>query len=229
MIQFNLLPDVKIEYIKTKRLKRLMMLGSFVAVGASMLILFLTFSYSAIQKRHMSELNKDIETIKNELDSIPELKKILSVQDQLNALPDLYMGRPALDRLPDYLERTTPSGIGLNHLQLDMSINQIEVTGNANSLETVNSYVDTLKFTTYKTSEEGSEVAPAFNSVVLVQFGRDSNQATFTISFMYDPQIFDISKEIQLSVPNKVTSHAQAPNNNLFNGEPQEGGENAGQ
>jgi hypothetical protein len=228
MIQFNLLPDVKIDYIKTRRLKRFMILGAFAAVGVSLLALFLTFSYAAIQKTHLKDLDKDIDKISGELDAIPELTKILSVQGQLKTLPDLYNRRPALDRLPGYINQTTPIGVGLNRLSLDLATNHIEVTGTADSLEIINAYVDKLKFTTYKTTDEGSQATQAFSEVVLTQFGRDTEQATFAVSFTFDPTIFDITKTVQLTVPDQVTTHAQTPAGQPFNSSA-EGDENAGQ
>src|SRR5687768_13026732 len=108
MIQFNLLPDVKIAYIRTKRLKRLMLVSSVVAIIVSVVLILFMISFVTVQKRHVGNLDKDIDRLIAEIESIPELDKILTVQNQLNALPALYAGRPAVTRLPSYLDQTTP-------------------------------------------------------------------------------------------------------------------------
>src|SRR5690554_4102999 len=112
MIQFNLLPDVKIEYIKSQRTKRLVMLITVIVTGASVGLLVLMFSYRTVQRQHLSNLNKDIAALRSELENNQDLTKILTVQNQLNSLPQLYEGRPAVDRLPEYLDQITPANVG---------------------------------------------------------------------------------------------------------------------
>lgn len=209
MVQFNLLPDVKVQYLKTRRLKRVIILVAFAATALSVLILFLTFSYSTVQKRHLDNLDKDIKQMIGEFESNTELTKILSVQNQLDALPELYNGRPAVDRLPGYLEQTTPNGVSINRLAIDFSTSAVMISGQADTLEQVNSYVDTLKFTAFKTDEEGSQPTTAFTGVVLTQFSRDSEEASFTISLTFEPAIFDNTQQVELLVPSLTTTRAR--------------------
>ncbi len=219
MIQFNMLPQVKIDYIKTKRLKRAVIAGSVAFAGLSIAIVLVTLSLSAVQKRHLSNLDKDIKKLTAELESIPDLSKMLSVQNQLNTLPTLYAGRPAVKRLPGYLDQTTPSGtIGLNRVTVDFSTSKLEVAGTGKSLEEVNRYVDTLKFTSYRVGDV-AETTPAFTDVVLGTFGRDDKGASFTITLTFNPAIFDQSQDIQLVIPQIVTTRSQVESQttNLFN------------
>lgn len=221
MIQFNLLPDIKVQYIKTQRLKRMMTTVSVVAIAASVGLLILMFSFVAVQNKHVENLDKDIDALTSELQGNPELTKILSVQNQLNSLPQLYAGRPAIDRLPGYIDQATPVGVNMGRLIVDFSTSTIEVTGQASSLELMNAYVDSLKYTTFeKTAEDGSkQSALAFGNVVLTTVGRNAEGAEFTLIFNFDPYIFDINKQVALTVPSLVTTRAQAPNTDLlFNG-----------
>lgn len=217
MIQFNLLPDIKIEHIKSQRMKRLVIVVAVALIGLSVGILVLMFSYSAVQKKHVENLDRDIDSLTAELESNDELTKILSVQNQLNSLPDLYSGRPAADRLTTFIDQTTPAGVGLGRLSIDFSTNSIQFTGTAASLGAVNQHIDTLKFTKFTIDEDTTE-QPAFSDVVLTQFGRDDNEANFSISLVFDPQIFDATKDIALKVPNVVTTRAQDQGSDLFDG-----------
>ncbi len=217
MIQFNLLPDVKIEYIRTQKTKRIIVLITTISVVLSLGILFLSFSFSAVRKQHLSNLDKDITAIRTELESDKDLGRILSVQNQLNSLPELYAGRPAADRLTGYLNQTTPSEVGLGRVSIDFTSSTIELVGTASSLEAVNAHVDTLKFTTFKASED-EEPAHAFTDVVLSRFGRDRQGASFTITLSFTPDIFDASNKVQLLVPNIITTRTQATPTDIFNG-----------
>ncbi|MFZ1323683.1 MAG: hypothetical protein WAQ57_00800 [Candidatus Saccharimonadales bacterium] len=221
MIQFNLLPQVKLEYIRTKRLKRLIMAGAVLAAGTSVVIVILSISMAAVQKKHLSNLDKDIAKLTAEINDIPDLNKMLSVQNQLNTLPGLYAGRPAVKRLPTYLDQTTPTGtVNLGRMTIDFSTSKMEIAGSAVSLEAVNRYADTIKFTSYKAGE-AAETKPAFSNVVLSAFGRDDKGASFTIMLDFDPVIFDGAQEVSLVIPSIVTtrSQVQTQSSDLFNGD----------
>lgn len=217
MVQFNLLPDVKIQYVKTQKLKRMVIVIAFVSVAVSVGLLLIMFSLVQVQKQHISNLNKDIDEKRTELDNTKDLTKILSVQNQLKTLPALYDGRKAADRLPEFIDQTTPVGMGISELVVDFDANTMQITGEAVDLKTMNAYVDTLKYTTFKESAEGDE-RNAFSGVVITELGRDKEEATFKVNFAFDPAIFDVTKEITLVVPSLVTTRAQAPSPELFNG-----------
>ncbi len=217
MIQFNLLPDVKVQFIKTQQSKRILMFASVALSALAVVVLVFMVSFSAVQKRHLANLDRDIERIGSELTDNPELTRILSVQNQLNTLPDLYNGRPAVDRLPEILERTTPAGVGIGRLSIDFSLSTIELSGQASTLEMVNSYVDTLKFTTFRAGKDG-EVLQAFRDVVLSRFGKDSTTASFSLTFGFEPQLFDNTLEVTLSVPSITTTRSESSPTDLFDG-----------
>lgn len=226
MIQFNLLPDVKVQYIKTQRTKRMVLFTSLIVAAISLLILFMTFSYNVAQKKHLSNLNKDIKSIRTELESNKELTKMLSVQNQLNSLPSLYAGRPAADRLPKYMEQTTPSNVYITKMNIDFSTSTMSISGTAASLSAVNTYIDTLKYTKFKTEPNGNESLNAYKDVVMSKFGNDKGKTTYTLTLGFDPKIYDNSVEVKLEVPNTVTTYAQQVENKLFDGGDLPTGEN---
>lgn len=224
MIQFNLLPDVKVASIKANRLKRIMMIVSVLVIIFSIAIVILSYSFVAVQKRHVGNLDKDITRLIAEIESIPELENILTVQNQLRSLPQLYAGRPAVNRLPQYLDQTTPTKVSLSRLSVDFSTSSFNIVGRADSLETVNLYVDTLKQTFFKVGKDGTP-AQAFTGVVLSSFGRDDKGAGFTIAFTFDPLIFDNSQDISLVIGSAAQTRDQAEgaDSDLFQEETTEG------
>lgn len=218
MIQFNLLPKVKVDFIKTKRLKRTIIGISLLAIVVAVVIVGAAFSLQTVQKVHVSNLDKDIDKLTAELNAVPELTNIISVQNQLNTLPGLYAGRPAVKRLPAYLDQTTPTDVGISQLSVDFSLSTMNVSGTATSLEAVNRYIDTLKFTKYQ-ANDSTEALVAFKDVVLSNFGRNEKTASFSITLAFDPAIFDETQQISLVIPATVTTRSQSQaSTELFNG-----------
>jgi len=214
MIQLNLLPDVKQEYIKAERSRRLVLTICIIVAAASVALLILLFSVDRLQKKHISDLTKDIKTRSTELQQKPQINKILTVQNQLNSLTALHDGKPAVSRVAQYLNQTTPTQVDISSLNIDFTALTITITGSADSLSSVNKYIDTLKFTTY-TTDQNSKSTKAFSNVVLSSFGLGTETATpgskpasYSITMSYDNNIFDSTQKIELSVPSLTTTRA---------------------
>lgn len=206
MIQFNLLPDVKVDYIRTRRTKRMVTLVATIVAAASLTIMILLFiAVNFVQKRHLDNLSNDIAADSKTLQETPNLDKILTVQNQLNSLPALHDQKPQVTRLNGFLQQVTPANASIADMQVDFTSNSITLSGNSDSLAGINKFVDTLKFTGY---QYGETTGQAFNSVVLTSFGIGQDDASYSITLQFDPVIFDSSKEIVLTVPNTVTTRS---------------------
>lgn len=218
MIQFNLLPDVKKEYIKAKRTRRLITSVSTIAAVSSLAVVAVLFSIVQIgQKRNIDDLTKDINSEVSSIQSIENLETILTVQSQLEALPELHKSKPHTSRLFDYLTAITPSPVLITSLKMDVDSTTISITGTADSLASVNQYADTIKFATYKTND--IDDGKPFSNVI-TRLSRDDESANYTIDFTYDPVLFDNSTEVSIVVPNTVTTRSSLgqPADQLFEG-----------
>ncbi len=215
MIQLNLLPDVKLEYIKAQRTRRLALTVAVLVCAASIALLLLMLSIDGLQKKHLHDLNNDISSETSKLQNEPQINKILTVQNQLQSLTALHAGKQAPTRVFGYLNAVTPTSVSINSFSVDFTQQTMTITGSADSLTNINKYVDTLKFTTYATAVN-TAAAPAFSNVVLTSFGlnngsQDKSQAAnYTIALSYDKTIFDITQPVNLSVPNIVTTRSDA-------------------
>jgi Tfp pilus assembly protein PilN len=200
MIQFNLLPDVKLEYVKTQRTKRFLTLVSLLVSMACIAILVIAIVFvDVVQKKSLSDENSDITRYSSQLRAIPNLNQILTVQNQLNTLTSLHDQKPVTSRLFNYVSEVTPAQATLNQLSIDFTANTLTFGGNAPSLDVVSTFTDTLKATTY--SGGGANGKNAFTDVVLSSFGRDQGGASFTITCSFDPTIFNTNDSISLTVP----------------------------
>src|SRR4051812_29619221 len=117
MVQFNLLPDVKLEYVKTQSTKRMLTVVSVIVSLASIGVLLLSFvSVNVVQKKSLSDLNNDITKYSRDLKGVKDLDKILTVQNQLSTLTSLHDQKPVGTRLFDYIAKVTPAQANLNQL-----------------------------------------------------------------------------------------------------------------
>jgi Tfp pilus assembly protein PilN len=208
MIQFNLLPDVKIAFIKAQRQKRLIVSISIIAGIAAIAIFILLFTFvNLAQKKNMNDLTKDIKTQNQELTQTEDLNKILSVQNQLKALDQLHGDKIVASRLFSYLQQVTPTQAAISELEIDFEANTMSITGTATSVAAINAYTDSLKFTNY-TTENDNDKKPAFNSVVLSSFARSENKNSYTITLNFDPVIFSQDESVKLQIPQIVSSRS---------------------
>src|ERR1700685_4322347 len=135
MIEFNLLPDVKLEYVKTRRIERLVIASSLLAaIVALVVFIFLVVFVDVLQKKHLSDINSDINTSSAQLQAVPSLNKILTIQNQLQALPALHDQKPLSSRLFSYMTQLTPANATISSLNVDFMQHTLTIAGNADSL-----------------------------------------------------------------------------------------------
>lgn len=211
MIQVNLLPDVKLQYLKARRLQRTVILISVIVVAVSLVlftILFLTVN--VWQKSRINSISDDINTVSAEIQNTPELNRILTVQNQLVSLSGLHDEKPATKRLFGYLARVTPQSVRISKVNIDHETNAIIINGSTDNLQSVNKFVDTLKFTKYRLNpDEEAELSNAFSNVVMKNFGRDKKGANYTLELEYDPAIFvNTESKLALVVPKITTTRS---------------------
>ncbi len=228
MIQFNLLPDLKMEYIKARRQKHTLMFTSMLTAATAVTVFVLLFvTVNVFQRTHINDLDRDIKESSNQLTSTEDLNKVLTIQNQLSALPKLHGDKPVTSRVFSYMSQVTPNQVNIGSMTLDFSASKLEITGTTDSIGTINKFVDTLKFTTYTAlGNDGSATNPlnkAFKDVVMASFGRTDKDATYQITLNFDKTIFDGSKNVTLNVPkNFITTRSETEKpTDLFKALPQ--------
>jgi len=207
MIQFNLLPDVKLEYIKARRLKRLVVVISSIVAGAALVVfIFLLILVYGIQKKSISDLSNSINSDVAQVEKTPNLNKILTVQNQLESLPKINSNKPVVSRLFTFISKVLPATATVSSVNMDFTANTVVIDGNADSIATINTFVDILKNTTYSTTSNTTSNEPnAFSSVVLTSFGLGTGTTalgpSYEINASFDPTIFSESNNATLNVP----------------------------
>jgi len=212
MIQLNLLPDVKKEFIKTQRLKRNIISGAIIGSGVAIgLIVLLAIYVHVAQRVARNQLQGDINKSSQELSSKQDLSKVLTVQGALNALPSLYDQKTITSRFFDYLRVVMPNQTVLTKLDADLAKRTLKLDGTAADYKSLNIFVDTLKNAqlSYGTTDKRSTVQ-AFKNVIITSANssNDVNKpgVTFNLTMEFDQLLFkSTTQSPSLTIPAAVS------------------------
>jgi Tfp pilus assembly protein PilN len=232
MIELNLLPDVKKEFIKAQRTRNVVVsssiIVSIVAVGA---VAFLATTVYGAQNLLIGNLKKDIQSNHQKLASKNEINKYLAIQSQLDSLNQVSGQRAIYGRVFDYLQQLNPappSNITIYSLELLQEAKSIKLSGSANNFEAVNNFKYTLQNASLVYTKDGQEQKmPLFSAVVAGQPALTTTNgvtlANFTFDLTYAPEAFSKeTKDPKITVPKLVTSDGdQNAPKELFGTNPQ--------
>ncbi len=213
MIQLNLLPDIKQKFIKTRRLRRRIMgIAGLLSIGSLAVVAFMFLTANVWQSSRISGLDEDIESRRQEVESTPDIAKILTVQNQLDSLDQLHLSKTSTSRLFGYLEAVLPSDVSVVSVELEHDDLTVELEGESPNFEQVNKLVDTMKFTDYvTTSDDQSLEGRAFSNVVIRDTSPSDSGVIFTVTAEFDSILFDNSYEedqIGINVPEITTTRS---------------------
>lgn len=234
-VQFNLLPDVKVDYARAKLTQdKVTKIASLVAGTTLAILIILLISVDVLQKKQLSDANGQVNQAASQLQAVPNLSKVLTVQYQLQTLATLHSSKHISSRLFTYLSQLTPAKASLGQLTLDIAHNVVTISGTADSQATVNTFIDTLKFANFQIGID-STTYPAFTSVVESSFNINPTNVSYTLNVQFDPRLFAnnlTDSQGQLQSPKLViktqttTRSALSTPSDLFNG--QTGGSSTG-
>lgn len=213
MVQFNLLPDVKKEYIKTKRTRKIIASFSFlitsVFIGVTVLLfLFVRFA----QTKNIDDLTNDIKSETSQIQAQEDVSRKLTVQNQLTILTPLHEGKPEVSRVFDYVRFYSPDTAELSELTVDTTDNVMTISGNISTLAEANRLVDNIKSVTYATYNPSEDKPEAVNeqayTITEASVSSDGEQARFEVEYEFNPDIFDNTLEVIMRLLDKeiVTS-----------------------
>jgi anti-anti-sigma regulatory factor len=229
MIQLNLLPDLKKEFIKSQKTKGVVISVSILttigAVGLSVLLfIYVTF----LQQVQINLATDDIKAKESQLKGITDVDKYLTVQTQMASLPTLHANKGSYSRLFDFLgviNPSAPNNVSLGNLQMDVATKTITFNGTTSSFETLNVFVDTLKNAqvSYKQNGQGETQTSKMFQQVLVQnssFAHSNGKdlVSFSIKTVYVQTVFAVGNtDMKASIPNITTTQSVTQSPTIFN------------
>ena len=217
MIQLNLLPDVKKEYLRAQSARRkTITLAIFVSIIAAGLTVIVAFYVYAVQNGIMYLQTQDIKGKASQLSSVKDIDKYLTIQNQLGQLSDLHGNKNDFSRLLDFLPKLNPAppqNITLTNLDVNDVDSTITFKGKVADYGALTTFKDTLTNATFTYNSDGvvQDATKLFSEVKIeaAVYGKTDKTAgvTFTVVATYDPTLFTQQHtDVQVTVPNKETT-----------------------
>jgi len=230
MIQQNLLPSIKAEYVKAQKNKRtIVVISTVVSVSMVTVVALLSFVAFGTQKVQLSNKQNDINTVSASIKDIKDLDKILTIQNQLAQLPQMHESKPIMSRLFTFIQQITPQSVNLDTIEVNNTDSTFSLEGKAPDFGLVNKFVDTIKFTEIAQPTADAPKLLAFSEVRLQEFSKSDSGYTFTIVYKFNPEIFtgigegkDKAEGVALVVPSITTTRSQVelPSADIFSPNP---------
>lgn len=239
MIEINLVPDVKQEFIRAKRIRALVISGTVLVGIASIGVVVLMALYLyGVQTVRSGLIDNDITTKSNELKGIEDIDNTLTVQHQLTRLDELHNQKNLVSRLFNLLiaiNPASPNKVSFAQTVVDAESGTITLEGQApNGYITADVLKKTILGTNISYTDENGETQkePLTDHVSTsdLSFGEDSSGnkvLSFTMSFEYSPEFFARSSQNAIVIkPNRqnvTDSYVRLPDS-LFGARPTDNG-----
>jgi len=213
MIEINLVPDVKQELIKAEKTRSNVIAGAILIGVVSLAILALLAVYVfAVQAFRGSVADADIKKGSEQLSSVADLNKTLTIQNQLTILDSLNSNKQVDSRIFDVLGAIIPpdpNKVQISNLSIDSAAGTVSIDGQAvSSYVALEVFKKTIEGSTLRYTDDQGEkqsVPMASNiSISDTSYGEDNSgnkMLRFTLSFKYAPELFSpLSKAISIVI-----------------------------
>lgn len=197
MIEINLIPDVKKELLKANKTRNVVVTSSIfvgiAAVGVIVALGLVILGQIGLSKGQDNAIESESKT----LSGVTDLSKMLTIQNQLSAIPGVNNGKPITSRalgLLDVVQRSGQGQVEISNFNLDIETATIEIEGHTSAgypgveaiVKTLNaaeiSYSVRPEVTDEKSDEEdatASENKSEINSVPLLSQTATSGEVTY--------------------------------------------------
>lgn len=218
MIELNLLPDVKKEFIRAQHMRNTVISVSILVtiIAGSLLFLLLSYVFAA-QPLIQGALTGQIKDNHQKLQDIPEVDKYLTVQNQLNNIQGLHEEKSVYSRLFGYLQQLNPAqpnNVAFSAAVVDEAEQTITVEGTARNFQAVNVFKNTLENAelSYKSGDQDEKKA-LFTDITLEEAALSEvngiSLARFKFTLGYTEEAFGFAiTDTKVSIPSLVTSDA---------------------
>ena len=209
MIQINLLPDIKIKFMKTKRTERIVVFVCGIISAVSIIaIIVLYLTVDVFQKNHLNSVASQIKSESSSIKNDADVNKIITIQQQLKSLPSLYSNRNNPYEIFNILQQSTSKGITISTFNINYQTGALTFGGSADNLLDGNVFYNQLLYSTYSL-EKGAQ-QPLFGGVTISGLSGSSSSSTasgasinYTVKATVPVALFKTGANVAISVPNK--------------------------
>lgn len=231
MIEINLIPDVKLELLKTRRQQTMVIsISTIVAIVSIGVVVLMAVYAFAIQGVAEGVIGGQIDDRYKKLTQVKDLSKTLTLQSQLDKLSSVQEDKNVTSRLFDIMSVTIPTdknAVKITRLSLNSEENTIEVEAQAaNGYEAMEVFKKTLAQTKLHFNRDKEAAKPVNIATSISEgerhYGQDSSGGQilrFNLSFTYPDELFDPTIEDgKVVAPNqqRATDSTQGIPESLF-------------
>lgn len=216
MIEVNLVPDVKQEFIKAQRMRNTVIsIATLVAIGCGVAVVLVALYVFGAQGVRGSLADKAIDDGIGKLQDVEDFDKVLTVQNQLSSISAIHDETKLSARLFTMLAAITPRGddkVTISRFDMDTEEGMITIEGKtAHGYKALDVFKKIILATEFVYVEEGDnetktmaltdEIIDGDRSYGEDENGRRSLQFSFT--FSYDENLFNRQLTGEFRSPNK--------------------------
>lgn len=225
MIKLNLLPDVKLEYLHTKRVQAQVIsiatIVTLAAIGLVVLLAVWVYGGQTLQKNYLTGEIKKNET---ELRNVKDIDKYLTIQNQLGNITALHDAKNDFSRLLTFLPTLNPSApnnVRLTNVEVitNEAGNTLALQGEVKDYTALATFRDTLMNAqlNYGESKERLFESVTVSTSALEQSTAGPQVVVFRIDTIYNPNAFLFSvKNPSVSIPLKTTTQSAQSSPDVF-------------
>lgn len=216
MIEINLVPDVKQEFIHAKRVRAFVISGAILVgiISVSIVVLLAIYLFG-VQTVRSNLADNEITKKSQELANVSDIEDTLTIQHQLTKLGELHDEKNITSRFFDLLvaiNPASPNNVSFSLARVDAEEGIIRLEGQAE-----NGYIaaDVLQKTILKTTVSYKDIDGDTQATALTEevetsdlsYGEDATGKKvlrFTLTFEYEPAFFArSSKDAVVIGPNR--------------------------
>lgn len=237
MIQINLIPDVKRELLKIRKMRTLVTsVAIIIAIVAGGIVTVLAMYVFGAQTFMNSQADAAIDDEFKKLSQVEDLSKTLTIQNQLTQLTGMHDEKIKTSRLFDLLAATAPdkgdNKVAISRTLLDTDANTITIEATASGYRAVEVFKKTISQTKFEYTDQGEVVSTDIASMITDGdrgYGQDANGnrvLRFEFSFEYPEELFSSTVEggrIVTPTKQNVTDSAEGVPKSLFGSSTEDG------
>lgn len=200
MIEINLVPDIKQEFLRSQRLRAKVISVSIMACLAAGGLVTLMFMYMGTQAIRNSLADSDITDQYNKLvKNSPDLTKLVTIQNQLSIISSLNNNKIISSRVFDLLSAINPkapNNVKMSTITVDPLKNTVTIEGNADEgFNAADAFKKTILNTKVAYTKSANESKVALTDAVTVSntsFGEDATGRKvlrFKLVFTYPKEL----------------------------------------
>lgn len=215
MIQINLLPDVKQEYLRAKRTRNTVVSFSIIAgIGAAALVVVLLIVLGG-QKALEAHADGRIKSEYDSLSQVEDLSELVTLQAQLESIGSQHDSKTMTSRLFSMLSVVNPTGensVQFSNVSLSPSENTIQIEGIARAgYVAVEALEKTIKNTNFsyavadgERSTEPLSATVSTGETALTEDSEGRKVLSFIVDIQVNPLLFsNQAKNVRIQGPDR--------------------------